>query len=369
MEVREFLRNRLYLGVGLACAGILVAQGLGVASTAAQTRVGALRDGAALGRASARYVPPLQPPQQGAAVLTPATPGSGKGVKIGYISNKEDVPIVHVISLGIEAQAARAGAKLYVCDSAGSDAKALSCAQSFASEGVQGIINFQHDATAAPAICHAGPKVPVIAVDISQKPCQTSFMGVDNAYGGYIAGVVLGYYFKQYFSCKYDAWISLEEPEIGATNSDRLGGYRKGFAKYCGTVHNLKVEAFDASEQQAHTITTNVLGSLPSAHHIIVVSIDDEGIEGAFAAATQQGRAHDLYAAALGMADNTARCGLKNNPNWVADTAIFPDKYGEVAIPGIIRAIHEQHMPPHLYMPLRAVTGSTISTYYPNLHC
>jgi ribose transport system substrate-binding protein len=100
-----------------------------------------------------------------------------------------------VISLGIEAQAKRSGAKLSFCDSAGSDAKALSCAQSFATEGVQGIINFQHDSAAAPSICKAGPKVPVIAVDISQKPCQSSFMGVDNAYGGYIAGLVLGAYF------------------------------------------------------------------------------------------------------------------------------------------------------------------------------
>jgi ribose transport system substrate-binding protein len=302
-------------------------------------------------------------------MLTPATPGSGKALKIGYISNKEDVPIVHVISVGIEAQAARSGAKLYFCDSAGSDAKALSCAQSFATEGVQGIINFQHDSAAAPSICKAGPNVPVIAVDISQKPCQSSFMGVDNAYGGYVAGLVLGSYFKQNFGCKYDAWISLEEPEAGATNSNRLGGYRKGFAKYCGTVHNIKTEAFDASAQQAHTIVTNLLGSLPGMHHIIAVSIDDEGIEGAFAAATQQGRAHDLYAAALGMADTTSRCAIKTNPNWVSDTAITPEKYGQVAVPWIIKAIKGQHLPPTLYMPLVAVTGSTITKLYPNLHC
>lgn len=325
--------------------------------------------GTALGRTRANFVPPPQPPQRGAATLTPAVPGSGTGLKIGYISNKEDVPIVHVISVGIQAQAQRSGAKLYFCDSAGSDAKALSCAQSFASEGVQGIVNFQHDATAAPAICKAGPKGPVIAVDIPQQPCQTSFMGVDNAYGGMIAGLALGAYFKQTFGCKYDAWISLEEPEAGSTNANRMGGYRQGFATYCGAVHDLKIEAFDASAQMAHTIVTNALGSLPSAKHIIVTSIDDEGIEGAFAAASQQGRATDLYAAALGMADTTARCAIKTNANWIADTAIFPDKYGQVAIPWIIRAIKGQHIPPHLYMPLVAVTGSTISKYYPNLHC
>jgi len=155
--------------------------------------------------------------------------GSGKGVKIGYISNKEAVPIVHVISVGIQQQAKRAGVQLVFCDAAGDTAKALDCAKNFKTQGVQGILNFQHDATASPSICSAGPSVPTIAIDIPQKPCQVAFMGVDNAYGGMIAGKELGAYFKSHFNCQYDAWISLEEPEIGAVNELRMGGYRKGF--------------------------------------------------------------------------------------------------------------------------------------------
>ena len=58
-----------------------------------------------------------------------AVPGSGKGIKIGYLSNDESVPIVHVISLGIEAQAKRAGVNLVFCNGAGrgywSTAKAI----------------------------------------------------------------------------------------------------------------------------------------------------------------------------------------------------------------------------------------------------
>ena len=60
--------------------------------------------------------------------------------------------------------------------------------------------------------------MPVIAVDIAQKPCQTSFTGVDNKYGGFVAGVLAGQQVKANWNCKYDAWISLEEPEIGAAN-------------------------------------------------------------------------------------------------------------------------------------------------------
>jgi ribose transport system substrate-binding protein len=298
-----------------------------------------------------------------------AVPGSGKGIKIGYLSNDESVPIVHVISLGIEAQAKRAGVDLVFCNGAGSDATALQCAKTFKTEHVQGIINFQHDTAAAPSICAAGPKgVPVFAVDIPQPPCQTNFMGVDNTVGGEIAGEQLGKYFKAHFDCKYDDWVSLEEPEIGAPNTERMGCYRIGFAKYCGAVHNLKVVGFDASEAEGETDMADVLTSLPSAKRIIVVSIDDEGIEGAFAAAKTAGRSTDLYAGSLGMADSVARCGLVTNPNWITSTAIFPEKYGWVAIPYMIKAIKHQMIPKNLFVPLVAVTGKTIGNYY-HLNC
>ena len=299
----------------------------------------------------------------------PAAPGSGKGIKIGYLSNDESVPIVHVISQGIEAQAKRAGVDLVFCNGAGSDATALQCAKTFKAEGVQGIINFQHDTAAAPSICAAGPqKVPVFAVDIPQPPCQTNFMGVDNTVGGEIAGEQLGKYFKSHFNCKYDAWVSLEEPEIGAPNTERMGGYRTGFAKYCGAVHNLKKIGFDASAAQGQTDMADALTSLPSAKRIIVTSIDDEGIEGAFAAAKTAGRSNDLYAASLGQADTPSRCGLKTNPHWITATAIFPERYGWVGIPYMIKAIKGQKIPKNLFVPLVAVTGKTIGKYY-KLNC
>jgi ribose transport system substrate-binding protein len=336
------------LGATMAIGAVLVAatSGSAVAHTSAKAA------------AAGAFVPSAQ-----------AVPGSGKGIKIGYLSNDESVPIVHVISEGIEAQAKRAGVTLVFCNGAGSDATALQCAKTFKAEGVQGIINFQHDTAAAPSICAAGPKgVPVFAVDIPQPPCQTNFMGVDNKVGGEIAGEQLGKYFKAHFNCKYDDWVSLEEPEIGQPNTDRMGGYRTGFAKYCGPVHNLKKIGFDASAAEGKTDMANVLTSLPTAKRIIVTSIDDEGIEGAFAAAKSAGRSNELYAASLGQADTPSRCGLKTNPNWITATAIFPEKYGWVAIPYMIKAIKHEKIPKNLYVPLVAVTGKTIGKYY-KLNC
>ena len=77
-------------------------------------------------------------------------PGSGKGIVIGYATSLEAVPIVHVISNGIKAQAKRAGVKLIFCDTGGDIAKALDCAKSMKAQGAKGVLQFQHDAKASP---------------------------------------------------------------------------------------------------------------------------------------------------------------------------------------------------------------------------
>ena len=300
-----------------------------------------------------------------------AAPGSGNGLVIGYATSLEAVPIVHVISEGIKAQVKRSGAKLVFCDTGGDVAKALDCARSMKTQGVQGILQFQHVTKASPAICKAGPQgVPYFGIDIPQPPCQTAFMGVDNAYGGFVAGVKAGQTVKAKWNCKYDAWISLEEPEIGAPNDQRMGGYRKGFQSVCpGPIVNLKKVGFDATLDKARTLVTDLLTTLPGKHHIIVASIDDEGIEGAFAAAKSAGRPNDVWGISLGVADNVSKCGIKTNPNWLASTAIFPEKYGWTAVPAMIQAIKGKKLPKLLYIPLYAVDSKNIGKYYPNLAC
>jgi ribose transport system substrate-binding protein len=322
--------------------------------------------------AVAAYAASGPPKQQNVAPQDQAVPGSGKGIVIGYATSLEAVPIVHVITQGIMAQAKRAGAKLVFCDTGGDLSKALDCAKTMKTEGVQGYLQFQHVASASPSICKAGPQgVPVFAIDITQPPCQTSFLGVDNSYGGFVAGVKAGQSVKAMWNCKYDAWISLEEPETGATSDDRMGGYRKGFQSICpGAITNLKKLGFDATLDKARTLITDELTTLPGKHHIIVASIDDEGVEGAFAAAKSAGRAKDVWGISLGVADNVAKCGIKTNPNWLASTAIAPEKYGWTAIPAMIKAIKSHKMGAKLlYVPLTAVDSKNISSLYPNLHC
>ena len=80
--------------------------------------------------------------------------------------------------------------------------------------------------------------------------------------------------------------------------------------------------------------------------------------------AVESGVHPEDVAASLGMADDTMRCGLQENPNWITSTAIFPERYGWVGIPYMIKAINGEEVPENLFVPLVAVTGETIGDYY-----
>jgi ribose transport system substrate-binding protein len=308
------------------------------------------------------------PPQPKSVAFVAAKPGSGKGLKLGYISLGESVPFVRLVSNGIKQQAKIAGAKLVFCDSALDAAKALDCAKTFKTQGVQGYLNFDVFQNASASICKAGPQVPVIAIDIHQKPCEKAFMGANNLYAGYIAGKALGQYFKKNFQCKYDTFVSLESSAAGVVNDQRMGGYRQGFSSVCGAIHNLKkIDGADRIDP-ARTKFADALTALPGQSHIIVVSINDDGIEGALAAAKTSGRVNDLYVSGQG-ADPSAWCLIKTNKQWIADSAYFPEKYGMIGIPYLIKLVKGQSVPNQLYVPHVVITGANLTKYYHPTNC
>jgi len=278
------------------------------------------------------------------------------------------VPFVRLVTTGIRQQAKIAGAQLVFCDSALDAAKAIDCAKTFKTQGVQGYLNFDVFQNASASICKQGPQVPVIAIDIHQQPCEKAFMGANNLYAGYIAGKAVGQYFKSHFQCKYDTFVSLESSAAGVVNDQRMGGYRQGFSSVCGAIHNLrKIDGADRIDP-ARTKFADALTALPGQSHIIVVSINDDGIEGALAAAKTAGRVNDLYVSGQG-ADPSSWCLIRSNMQWIADSAYFPEKYGMIGIPYLIKLVKGQSVPKELYVPHVVITGANLTKYYHPTNC
>jgi ribose transport system substrate-binding protein len=309
-----------------------------------------------------------QPADPDVAKLEIPAPGSGDGIKIGYISLGDQVPFVKLVSDDFRKQAKTAGANLVFCDSQLDAAKALDCAKNFKTQGVDVIINFQVDEKSAPRICAAGPDVPTIAVDINQKPCQVSFMGANNKFAGTIAGEAMGEYAKSNFDCEYDAVVSMQQPAAGIVNTDRSGGMLDVFEAACGKIKNLKVVDGGGTIEGGQKKFADVLTSLPGKHRIIVMSLNDDMSLGSLAAAKAQGREKDLFIAGQG-ADPTAYCQIMTNPQWVGDAAYFPEKYGQIGIPAAIKAAKGETLPPKLLVPHVFINKDNIEEYYQPTGC
>jgi len=320
-------------------------------------------------QATAESTPTGATPEiEGAAKFEEAVPGSGDGLKIGYISLGDQVPFVKLVSDNIKAEAKADGAQLVFCDSQLDAAKALDCAKNFKTQNVDAIINFQVDEKSAPRVCAAGPDVPTIAIDINQKPCQVSFMGADNERAGQIAGEAMGNYFKENSDCEYDAVVSMQQPAAGVVNEQRSGGALSGFESVCGKSKQLKIVDGGGTIEGGQKKFADVLTSLPGQSKIIVLSLNDDMALGALAAAKAQGREKDLYLAGQG-ADPTAHCQLATNDQWVADAAYFPEKYGQIAVPAAIRAAKGEDVEPTLYVPHVIINKDNIGEYYDVAKC
>lgn len=295
--------------------------------------------------------------------------GSGKGLRLGYISLGDSVPFVKLVSDSMKREAKKAGVTFEFCDSQIDAAKALACTQLFKVKKIQAYLNFNLDAAAGPAIYKAGPQVPVIAIDINQTPLQTSFMGANNNRAGVIAGRGVGALIKKKFDCKYDAVVLMESPGVGSVNEARIGGNKQGFAEICGALDLKKVKSIDSSFlEEAQTSFKDALTTLPNAKTIIVLAMNDDSCLGALAAAKQVGRQGDIYMGCHG-ADPTSWCEILNNPNWAGDAAYFPERYGEVGIPYLIKAARGIPIPAKLQIDHVFINKDNLKKYYPKVKC
>ena len=322
---RKLARWSIFLAVtalvGAACGGSAASQSAAAASAAPSAS-------AAASAAPSAAAVPVNP-----YVETGAVAGSGTGKKIGYISLGEQVPFAVLVSNSIKEQAKIAGVDLVFCDSKLDTPTALACAQQFAVQGVQGVLNFNVDQKASPQICEAYNSVPTIAIDITQPPCEVAFMGANNHEAGRIAGAAAGKFAKDTWDCDYTSYISLESTGAKAASDARMGGFRDGFKENCPLVNEKVQPDVDRTDKAIETMA-NVFTATPG-NRLIVVGINEDGVIGALAAAKTLGREKDVFVAGQG-ADEFAWKDIACNPQYIGSTLFFPENYGKTLIPAIL---------------------------------
>jgi ribose transport system substrate-binding protein len=306
----------------------------------------------------------------GAAGAATAKPDAAKQtnakIKIGYINLSDQLPFVVIVRHSIEAAAKKYGVQLVECDSNLDAQKAINCAAQFKTQGVQGIANFQLDATAAPRVCAAGPNVPTVAIDIHQPPCEKVFFGANNFRAGFLDGQALGKFAKQKWNCQVDGLLSLNAPTAGKVVIDRENGELSGVKSLCPNVTVTKVTT-NATTDGTIQPFTDTLSRLPGAHKLLVVATNDDQAIGAIKAAQSANRLGDIYIGAQG-GDPTSWpyiCGKDPFKNWVDDTAYFPQKYGFRIVPVLVALIKHKKQPRFVYTNHQVITPANIRKIYP----
>lgn len=305
-----------------------------------------------------------QPASEAPASASPSAPA--EAFKVGYISLGESIPFVKLVSDSIKAEAEKANVEIAFCDSEIDAAKALACAQNLKVQEVQAVLNFQLFEDSSPEICAAYGGLPTIAIDIHQAPCEVAFMGADNTKAGEIAGKFVGDTLKAENDCEYTAVVTLDTKGAGATTEARVNGMISGFEQACGTIDQAKFRSLDVGGTTDLAVTKfgDQLSALAPGGIIVVLSLNDDMSLGAFAAARTAGRETELRLAGQG-ADPTSWKEIACNPQWLADTAYFPERYGEILIPAVVKLLNGETVEKNLFTPHEVVTKDNVRTLYP----
>lgn len=331
------------------------------------TALGALLIAAACTNPAAS-APPSEAPSVAPSEAPSTEPSaSAQSFKVGYISLGEAIPFVKLVSDNIKAEAEKAGVEIAFCDSEIDAAKALSCAQNLKVQQVQAVLNFQLFEDSSPEICAAYGDLPTIAIDIHQDPCEVAFMGADNTLAGELAGKYVGDALKAENDCTYEAVVTLDTKGAGATTEARVNGMLAGFEEACGPIDDAKFRSLDVGGTTDLAVTKfgDQLSAIKPGGIIVVLSLNDDMSLGAFAAARTAGRETELRLAGQG-ADPTSWQEIACNPQWLADTAYFPERYGEILIPAVVRLLNGETIEENLFTKHEVVTKDNVRTLYPD---
>jgi ribose transport system substrate-binding protein len=228
------------------------------------------------------------------------------------------------------------------------------------------VIEFQTDEKFGSAIMEVfnQAKIPVIAIDIPMP--GATFFGANNHRAGRLGGEAAGRYAKEHWSGKVDKILSLELPQSGDLPAQRMKGQIDGVRSLVD-VPDEDVIHLDSKNtlEEARRVVSNTLGTIPDAHHLIVVCINDGTALGAIAALESARRQQDAIVVSQN-ADPTARAELRR-PGTIllGSVAYFPEKYGDHLIPLALKRLQGQTVPEKNYVDHVLITRENVDQYYP----
>ncbi len=238
------------------------------------------------------------------------------------------------------------------------------CADQLTAAGVHGVISFQPFADLATDLCDANGGAPTIGIIYEAGPCQVSFLEIDQARSGRLAGEAMGRFAKERWGCDVKAYLSLESGEGDPIGSARMDGYRDGYQEYCELP---EVTRALSGAQHLATAQTQVAALLPKlkGKPILVAGVSDIAVLGAMEAAASAGRGDQLWYGGQ-LADPAIRGEIACNDHYIASVAQFPDRFGSAVVPALLEAIDGRTVDSRIEADLEVVTAANVRALFPD---
>ncbi len=303
----------------------------------------------------------------------------GTGITIGYGDLTAGIPFVTQVLDNVMAVAEACNVEILYADNNLDGETALENARTFTLAGVDGVIEFQLDASIEGAICDElranDPDLPVIAIDIAHPSCAL-FFGADNGRAGELAGLALGEWAQENWGCEIDMVVTMESFVVGQVNIDRANGMIRGITQVCT---GLDYGDFESWSPDATGIVTRIDGggttdgAFPKVldtftanpgKRIAVVSLNDDMGLAALAAARELG-IEDMVVYASQGADATIHEEIRSNPQYIGSTGYFPESYGTYVVPAILAMLAGDPVPDPLHVNHVFVSADNIDQFYP----
>jgi ribose transport system substrate-binding protein len=289
-------------------------------------------------------------------------PDSAVGKRVGLIAPTGSDAFGKAVTDSVAGQVKAAGAELVSCDPADDPALVLDCARRLTTEHVDGWIAVQ-PGDLGQALCDAGPaKVPLITIAATPGTCQTGSVGADDAHAGFLVGQALGRSPRNRSNCEHSVLVIVGNSASGSVGTERIAGIRRGFATECPQ-QIAPQQVLDAGTQdRAYDTFSAALAAVPADTDVLVAAVNDGAALGVVAAVPRSRSSH-VVVAAIG-ADQRARCEILANPVWIGDAALFPDRYGDVAVPALLDAMKGKVVAANMYVSSTFVTSATLGDFY-----
>ncbi len=305
------------------------------------------------------------PPPGSVVPFRTAAPGSAVGTRVGLVAASGSDPFSKAVTESVATQLQLAGAELISCDPGSDDTLTLDCARRLATQQVDAWIVVQPGAL-GDALCDVGPsEVPLIVI-AGTLGCETAQIGVDDRRAGFLTGAALARTAQLRLSCGDDALIVVTN-SANTSSEQRTEGIRDGIASRCPGMLAAEMVIDSGPGDGAYGAFTSALNGAPDETEVLVAAVDDGAAQGVIAAVPTS-RADHVTMAAIG-ADQRARCEIVGNPRWIGDAALFPDRYGEVAVPALLDALKGQEIRRNMYVETTFLTADSLGQYYDISEC